>query len=291
MVMAREEKKNDNGNGHKREVVSAGGSASELMGEMQKHAGKGVSTKSEDSLVPLVYVLDSKSPQCDERSGQYIPGAKGGHIWLRNYAVVDGQTGIKFQPCSDIWVDWVEWVPRERGGGFVGRHPTRPEDAIEAPHPENPNKKRWMRQNGNEVRETRNVAGYVITSRGDLPFVIPFSSTGHTVAKGWNFTMMTHKLPNGDIEPSFARRYLLKTRQRTNTQGKWYVFDISEDEVQVKDDSGKIVKDEEGNAVLSSYVTLEQFKRGADLYEAFKTGAKRAEEEVAVAGAEDDDAM
>lgn len=251
-------------------ATTQSGPPSELMGEMQKHAGQGVSTKSEDSLVPLIYVLDSKSPQCDERGSQYIPGAKGGHIWLRNFGVVDGQVGIEFQPCSDIWVDWVEWVPRERGGGFVGRHANKPEDVTESPHPENPNKMRLMRKNGNEVRETRNVAGYVITDQGDVPFVIPFSSTGHTVAKGWNFTMLSHKMPNGKIEPSFARKYRLKTRQRTNTQGKWYVFDVSD----------------------AGYVDVDQFRRGAALYEAFKTGAKKAEEEVAVGGhADDSDAM
>jgi len=237
------------------------------MEEMAKHGGEGVSTRPEDSLVPLIYVLDSKSVQCDERGSSYIPGAKGGSILLRNFGVVDGQVGISFQPCSKIWIDWVEWVPRERGGGFVARHPCDESDpekpprhleAMESPHPENPNKKRWMRPNGNEVRQTRNVAGYVLTDSGDLPFVIPFASTGHTVAKGWNFTMMSHLMPNGKSEPVYARRYRLKTVPKTNSMGKWYAFEISDE----------------------GYVSTGQFQRGMELYNAFKTGQKQVEEEV-----------
>lgn len=227
-----------------------------LKDQVSRDAGQGVSTDREDNLVPLIYVLQSNSPQVDSNTQAYLEGAKPGTIWLRNYSspLVDGAEGILFQPCY-FSKDWVEWVLRSAGGGFVGRHEEKPPDAVEKPDPQNPKKMRWLLPNGNEVKETRYHAGYVVTKDGAVPFVIPLSSSGHTVSRNWMFTMMSKRTPDEKIVPSYACLYRLKTRQRSNAQGKWYVLDVT--------DAGYVT-------------TAEDYARGKSLHDAFVSGEKTA---------------
>src|SRR5580698_7538983 len=72
-----------------------------LRTQVAESTGKGVSTDASDNLVPLIYILDAKSPQCDQNEAAYMPGARAGTIWLRNFSrpLVDGNEGILFQPC------------------------------------------------------------------------------------------------------------------------------------------------------------------------------------------------
>jgi hypothetical protein len=47
-------------------------------------AGRGVSFKPEDQLIPLITVLQANSPQCNARLPKYVDGAEAGRFWLRN---------------------------------------------------------------------------------------------------------------------------------------------------------------------------------------------------------------
>lgn len=230
-----------------------------LAGRMSQDAGKGASRAQEDNLVPLVYILQAQSPQVNKRGAEHIEGAEPGSIWLRNHPhpIVDGEEGILFQPCY-FTKDWVEWVPRSKGGGYAGRHPNRPAEAEEKPDPENPNKNRWMLPNGNEVRETRYHIGLVHLPSGKVPYVIPMSSSGHTVSRQWMFMMNSKQIPgqNGSA-PTWACLYRLRTKERTNAAGTWFTWDVS--------DAGWVQ-------------TEEDYDAGRDLNAAFETGAKVVDE-------------
>lgn len=246
--------------------------------------GRGVSTDASDNLVPLIYVLQSNSPQVDANSAQYLEGAKGGSIWLRNLAspLVDGSEGIVFQPCF-FYKEWVEWRQRQNGGGFVGRHgwndktasdadgPGRPPEAKKVPHPEHKDKEIWVMPSGNEVIETRYHVGFVITDTGPVPYVIPLKSTGHTFSKNWMFSMNQERLDGKPLD-SWLSYWRLTTRQRSNSAGKWYMFEAKK----------------EGWAP-----TADDVDRGQKLFEAFVSGQKVAagEEEIADAAPAATDAM
>lgn len=204
-----------------------------LADAMAADAGKGVSKAAEDNLIPLIYVLQSNSPQVNKRSADYIKGAEPGNIWLRNCAnpIVDGEEGIVFQPIF-FSKDWVEWIVRNEGGGFVGRHSELPQEAVNKPDPQNPKRIRWVLPNGHEVVETRYHLGFVWLKMGKetvrMPYVIPFTSTGHTVSKSW-MVLMNQKALGKGTAPSFACLYRLRTRQRTNAAGEWFSFDVSDE--------------------------------------------------------------
>ena len=58
----------------------------ELLDQTAADAGRGVSTKAEDQLIPILYVLQTNSPACDSRGPDYIDGAEPGHFLLRGAA-------------------------------------------------------------------------------------------------------------------------------------------------------------------------------------------------------------
>jgi hypothetical protein len=183
---------------------SLGGPPSTLLDEMAKDAGKGLSSDKSDNLIPLIYILQQQSPQVNERDPKYINGAAGGDIWLRSAAeeIARGDEGILFQPCH-FSKCVVEWIPRDDGGGFVARHEKMPEDAKPIQDPKNPNRKRFVSPRGTQYVETREHAGIVHVGNLRLPYVIPMSSSGHTVSRGWMTNMNGHTLPDGKIASSW----------------------------------------------------------------------------------------
>lgn len=237
-------------------VVGAG--ISSLLAErMARDVGKGVSKDQSDNMVPLIYILQAQSPQVMKRNAQHIEGAEAGSIWLRGVAdpVIDGEEGILFQPCY-FSKDWVEWIPRDAGGGFVGRHASLPSDAKNIADPRNPNRMNYMRPNGNQLRETRYHAGIVHGRGAPMPFVIPMSSSGHTTSRAWMFLMNSKHLAGGGTAPSFSQLYRLRTKLRTNAQGEWYAWDVSEE----------------------GWVnSVKDYELGKALYDAFDSGTKAAE--------------
>ena len=238
-------------------ATTAGNVPAFLAAAIAEHAGEGVSTLQEDNLVPLIYVLQAQSPQCNKRSPEYVDQAEAGSIWLRNSGLpaVNGEEGILFQPCF-FERDWVEWVPRDSGGGYAGRHKDRPAEAKELPDPKNPAKTQWTLPNGNTLAETRYHIGYVILDDGStMPYVIPMSSSGHTVSRGWMF-MMNSKQLGGNRAPSYACLYRLKTKERSNAAGTWFTWDVT--------DAGWVT-------------TQADFDRGADLHKAFALGEKQVD--------------
>lgn len=239
---------------------------STLAQKMARDAGQGTSTAQEDNLVPLIYILQAQSPQANKRSPEYIEGAEAGSIWLRNHSnpIADGEEGIIFQPCH-FSKDWVEWIPRDNGGGFVGRHNELPEDAEQQEDEQNPNRRRYVRPNGNELVETRYHVGIVHHGDVSFPYVIPMTSSGHSVSRQWMFMMNSKQLPGGGRAPAWACLYKLSTKQRTNAAGTWYTWDIK--------DAGWVD-------------TEADYDNGKALHEAFAAGTHRvdAPEEVSERG-------
>jgi hypothetical protein len=251
-------------------VANGGGAAGVpnfLATTAAEDMGKGTSTAQEDNLVPLIYILQPLSPVVNKKDPNYVEGAEPGAIWLRNSAdpVAEGDKGILFQPCY-FSKDYVEWVPRNKGGGFVGRHGELPADVKEVRDEQNPNKVKYIRPNGNEVIETRYHAGFVITDNGPLPYVIPMTSTAHTSSRQW-MVMMNGKQLNGKRLPSWSSIYRLRTKQKTNNAGTWYTWDIS--------DAGYVQ-------------STEEYERGKALFNSFTGGEKKfADDEHHVATDED----
>lgn len=243
--------------------------------------GLGVPVDQKDFLIPMARVLDAKSPEVTKGMPNYIKGAEAGDIFIKNAPnpIIKGEEGFIFQPCfKDEAV--VEWLPRNKGGGggggFVASHPGDylliNKDVCQTPHPENPTKMIWTRKsNKNWLVETRRYAGYAIFDDGPMPLVIPFQSTGHTVAKQWNMLIAGQRLPNGQRADIFLVYYHLTTTLKQRQDQSWYVFDIV--------NAGPTNKDN-GLPTQLLVPTREDADRGRQLYEQLASGqAKIAPQE------------
>lgn len=209
-----------------------------LQARIKQDAGKGVSKDASDNIVPLVYILQALSPAVNARNPDYVQGAVVGDILLKHapQPLIKGEEGFLFQPCY-FEKEFVEWVVRSAGGGFVGRHAEMPADVKEVPDEKNPNKKKYIRANGNEIIETRYHIGFVIQpDKAPMPYVIPMSSSGHTISRQFMFLMGTKMIGN-DVAPSYAGLYRFTTKERTKGADTWMTWSIKDEGwVQSEDD-------------------------------------------------------
>jgi hypothetical protein len=259
----------------------------EFERELAGDAGKGVSTEADDNLVPLIYVLQPLSPQV-QQGPAYIQGAMAGDIWLKNATdpIVKGSEGIWYMPCA-MYLRWTEWIPRDKGGGFVasyeyfGRNnppPGASRDESEKGRP------RFRFESGNECVETRYEAGYVWRDGQPMPYVIPFKSTGHTVARGWMTRRGSLRRKDGTIWPSWSHIYKLTTATKRNNLGLWYIFNIGDPVLYIP---GHGKPHEEGLKIIGGDYKA-AYKLGKQLEEAFDKGVKREAAEEMDADIEDE---
>jgi hypothetical protein len=81
---------------------------------------------------PMVKLLQALSPEVDPDDDKYYKGATQGDIIITdgtNHILIDGKKGFNFVPIS-VRKQWVEWVPRGQGGGFVASYNSKEEMEI-----------------------------------------------------------------------------------------------------------------------------------------------------------------
>jgi hypothetical protein len=172
-----------------------------------------------DFAIPFVVILQSLSPQVDGENK--IQGAKPGMF----YNTVTGELSSELTviPCRYTRT-FVEWVPRNAGGGFRGER----DHTFEAEYDRlrDPATGKAKLPGGNEIADTRNFYVLVEAENGALsPAVISMGSTQIKKARNWNTFMQTKTMPGkvGQFVPAmFASRFRLTTKMESNKKGKWY---------------------------------------------------------------------
>lgn len=250
----------------------------EMLKMMEGDAGRGVSTAAEDNIVPLLYILQSNSPQLDRADASKYLGkeAKAGDLWLRGTKTfVDADTdeedsGLLGVPCffSKCWIEW-----RPDRGGFAGRHDERPKDAVQTTEVDKDtgNKKTvWRLPNSNTVVETREhvflITDEKVNGGKPTPIVIPMVSTNHTASREWMGLMNGVQVPNTDkTAPSYACVYRVQTVPKKNDKGSWYAYRVSH------------AGEEDGAAVPLFVSDLAVYKAAKKINADFTSGALKAD--------------
>lgn len=187
---------------------------------------------SNDLSIPFLNVLQKSSPQVEN---QTIPGAEPGAILNSvTQEIINGDDGFVFVPCHRD-EQWVEWVPRPKGGGFVGQHEPSSElvqgliaknDNSRIPPKGEDDKRIPFRHNGNEVIETYYMYGLLLDKEGEKVTgfaVMSFSSTKIKPFKDWTTSMYMLKV-NGRRPPIFANRAFIRTTKETRPSGTSYNY-------------------------------------------------------------------
>jgi hypothetical protein len=185
---------------------------------------------SDDMVIPFLIILQKGSPQVDEDAPEYIDGAKAG--MLMNSATGEmfvGDEGVLFLPIHREH-KFMEWIPRDSGGGLVGRHDPTDPMIIEAKRGgafgklESPD--------GNDLVETFYVYGLLVDEDAGMhnPALLAFSSTQIKHYKKWMTQLRSIQLRSERGEritpPMFAHLFRLRSRSQSNNKGSWHGWDI-----------------------------------------------------------------
>jgi hypothetical protein len=191
----------------------------ELAKLTEQDAGKGVSNRREDQIVPIIGVVQTNSPCLDKGSDKYRGTAKVGDIILAGALddVRDGEQGIETIFCEMV-PTWTIWLPGRQG--LVERRTERPSDAVTTLSSEGGRSKRvTMCDNGQHIaQETKEY--YVVVE--DRPYMLPLWSTRITFGRELQTHFHQFTAANGRPLPSFARKYRLFTAPKVNVLGRWY---------------------------------------------------------------------
>lgn len=186
-------------------------------------AGLGYETFSKDDLsIPFIAVLQSNSPQVENGDPE---GSKPGQLFNTvTRELVDGEEGMIFQPVYKHHA-FVEWVPRDDGGGFVGMHDIDSQVVKDAIADNDGRRFGKLKTNGNDLIETYYVYGFTMSPDGKQQTgyaILSFSSTKIKPAKDWFAAM--NMIKKGI--PLFANRAVLRTTKQKNTKGTFHNFSI-----------------------------------------------------------------
>lgn len=180
-------------------------------------------TGASDLSVPFLSILQSNSPQVQEESPK---GAAAGFLFNTvTGELTAGDKGVAFIPAHKETA-FVEWRPREKGGGFVAVHKQN-SDVVSKTITNNGGSRygKLIMENGNELVETNYVYGLTLDDEGKQTTgfcVISFTSTKIKPYKDWTTSMFTLK----GRPPIFANRALIKTVKQKNEKGVFHNFKI-----------------------------------------------------------------
>jgi len=198
-------------------------------------AGQGFENQTQDDVkIPFIGIIQSNSKVISEGG---LEGAKAG--LLHNTVTDDlfaGDKGFEFVPCyTKQW--FVEWVPREKGGGFVGKHEVTSDVVVKA----KANSKdfgKYVTETGNQLVQTFEIWGVMVTDNGLEPVILSFSSTKIAVYKKWNTKIQMFQLPTkngGKMKPPiYAHRVRVTTVKQQNTKGTFFNFVLNPADGEIK---------------------------------------------------------
>lgn len=180
---------------------------------------------SEDVALPFLSILQALSPQV--RGTNKIDGAKEGDFYNTvTQESYNGKDGITLIPCA-FKKAYVEWTPREQGGGYVKEHASA--SVLESTKKDD--KGRDVLPNGNLVVTTAYHFVLIVRPTGTVErAIISFTSTQLKKSRRWNSQMMNIqiKLPNGNLirPPMYSHTYLATTLNESNDLGQWAGWNI-----------------------------------------------------------------
>jgi len=181
-------------------------------------------TTSNSYAMPFIRILQKMSPEVDKDESAYIKGAKAGMILLTS-------TQDAYEEINIVVLDYVEsyieWIPREKGGGFVQEvnalDPMAKEILASCEKVENQN----ILPNGNEFKLHANYQCAIEVEEDEWePATLSMSASQLKTSRIWLRTLRTMKM---EIEgQSYSNinirsfQWTLGTEKLSNDKGNWF---------------------------------------------------------------------
>lgn len=190
-----------------------------------------------DRKLPIIELLQSNSPQVVQGKGKIWAGQ------FHNTVTGEILEEVFFVPAITDHC-WTEWIPRDDGGGFRGRHPKNAKVVADAvarnggraigklPVPQPPDPKTGKPEPTHELVESFEIYGILYDGKtGEMAGfgMIPFVSTKIKVYRAWNSaignfapTINGRKLAPGQV-PIFAHSVRMTSEAETKGQNTYMI--------------------------------------------------------------------
>lgn len=211
-------------------TTSTPGLPADLASDVMADAGAGMEQVNQDDMsIPFLRIAQALSPEVNKREGDYIEGIEVGDIFnTATQAVWKGDAGFPFIPAYYVR-EYLEWVPREQGGGFAGRHP----ESIMSQTSRN-DKGKDVLPNGHHIVTTGTWYGLVVTEHGAEQAVISMASTQLKKSRQLMTKLKSLALPKPGGQPGtfnpplFYNALKVTSVPEQNDQGNWmgWKFDL-----------------------------------------------------------------
>ena len=197
-------------------------------------SGFGSLNLARDTAIPYISILQSGSPQLNPSKAEYIETAKAGQLY--NTVTQEAVSELKVIPVF-YHLRYVEWKPREQGGGFIASHSA--DSGVLGRAARDPMTNKYVLENGNHIVQTAYHYVLVLNNGGYQNAVISMASSQLKKSRRWNSLMLSQKIkgPSGMFTPpTYAFTYKLSTVSESNDRGSWFGFQVEKGE-QVTDAS------------------------------------------------------
>ena len=180
---------------------------------------------SRDIAIPYINILQSGSPQINPSKAEYVEGAKVGQF----YNTVSQKVSATIDIIPVLYqLRYVEWKPREQGGGFVEAHSA--DSGILSQTKRDGMTRKDILPNGNYIATTAYHYVMILDKDGSYSqAVISMTSTQLKKSRRWNSLMLSQKIkgPSGMFTPpTYSMIYKLSTVSESNDRGSWFGYQI-----------------------------------------------------------------
>ena len=213
------------------------GSVPVSMADIEKYAGAGFEEASADSYaIAFLQILQKMSDETEPENAKYLNGAKAGMFAnLTTGKLFDGKKGINVIPCH-YSRKFVEWVPREKGGGLRGIH-APDSDVVQNANQSPKNPLELVTSEGNILSDTRYHFVLVMVNGQPEPVIITMKSSQIKKSRAWMTRMQNLTMARKDgtrfKAPMFSHVWTLTTKQETNDRGSWFGYFIEGEPVAI----------------------------------------------------------
>jgi hypothetical protein len=178
-----------------------------------------------DLQIPFVRIIQALSPQLKKNDPAFIAGASQGDIFNTVTNKVWGaEDGVVVLPVF-FQMKFLEFVPRNQGGGFLGEFSAVSNEVRTAVRDKDSGME--LLTNGNELVRSAQHYIKIVHEDGTMEnAIVDMKKTQLKKSRLWLSMMMMQK-HNGKTLPSFANTYRLKSAEDGNDKGSWGSWSIS----------------------------------------------------------------
>ena len=201
--------------------------STEVLDDILETVGEGVDYDTSELQIPFVRVIQALSPQIKKSDSAFIKGAEQGDL----FNTVTGEfwkaeEGIVVIPCYQE-TKYLEFTPREEGGGFVGEMKADDPNIAKATR----SGAKEVLPNGNEVVKSDQHYCMIMNKDGSAqPAIVDMKSTQLKISRRWKTQIAMQKIAGKDgvqrTPALFANKWKLTTVEESNDMGTWFNYAV-----------------------------------------------------------------